>query len=62
VCGGIAEWRGWNPMLVRVLFALIALFPTIPGILVYGALWLLIPSDRGDVFRSSSGRPPGAAR
>jgi phage shock protein PspC (stress-responsive transcriptional regulator) len=62
VCGGIAEWRCWNPTLVRVLFALIAVFPLIPGILVYALLWLLIPRGREEGLSAASERPPEAAR
>jgi phage shock protein PspC (stress-responsive transcriptional regulator) len=43
VCGGLAEWRGWNPTLVRVLFVLIGALPVFPGIVAYLVLWLLIP-------------------
>ena len=45
VCGGLAEWRGWNPTLVRVLFVLIGALPVFPGIVAYVVLWLLIPLD-----------------
>lgn len=44
VCGGIAEWLGWNPTLVRVLFVLVSvLSAAFPGILVYIVLWILMP-------------------
>jgi phage shock protein PspC (stress-responsive transcriptional regulator) len=43
VCGGLAEWLGWRPLLVRVLFVLIGALPFLSGILVYAVLWLLIP-------------------
>jgi phage shock protein PspC (stress-responsive transcriptional regulator) len=62
VCGGIAEWRGWNPTLVRVLFVLIALFPLIPGILVYVLLWLLIPRERAEDLSASCGQPREGVR
>ena len=45
VCGGLAEWRGWNPTLVRILFVLIGALPVLPGIVVYLVLWLVIPLD-----------------
>jgi phage shock protein PspC (stress-responsive transcriptional regulator) len=44
VCGGIAEWRGWNVTLVRVLFVVGSLVPIIPGFVVYLVLWVLVPS------------------
>ncbi len=45
VCGGLAEWRGWNPTLVRVLFVLIGALPVFPGIVVYLVLWALVPQQ-----------------
>ena len=44
VCGGIAEWLGWDPTLVRVLFVLVSIFSAaFPGIIVYIVLWILMP-------------------
>ena len=43
VCGGLAEWLGWPPLLVRVLFVLVGALPFLSGILVYVVLWLVIP-------------------
>lgn len=44
VCGGIAEWLGWNPTGVRILFVLISvLSAAFPGIIVYVVLWLVMP-------------------
>ena len=45
VCGGLAEWLGWRPLLVRVLFVFIGALPFLSGILIYGVLWLLIPEE-----------------
>ncbi len=45
VCGGIAEFLGWSPTVVRILYVLISvLSAAFPGILVYLALWLLMPA------------------
>ena len=44
VCGGIAEWLGWDPTLVRVLFVLVSvLSAAFPGVLIYLLLWVLMP-------------------
>jgi phage shock protein PspC (stress-responsive transcriptional regulator) len=43
VCGGIAEWIGWNPSLVRIVYVVLAVFPLVPGLLVYLVLWLALP-------------------
>ena len=50
VCGGLAEWLGWRPAIVRVLFVLVGALPFLSGILVYLVLWLLIPEEE-DVRR-----------
>lgn len=45
VCGGLAEWLGWSPTLVRVLFVAVSIFSAaFPGIIVYLVAWLLMPS------------------
>jgi phage shock protein PspC (stress-responsive transcriptional regulator) len=44
VCGGLAEWLGWDPTLVRVLYLLISIVSAaFPGVLVYLILWLVVP-------------------
>ena len=44
VCGGIAEWIGWDPTLVRVLYVLVSVFSAaFPGMLVYVILLLIMP-------------------
>ena len=48
VCGGIAEWLGWSPTVVRVLYVILSLASAaFPGILVYIVLWILMP-ERDD--------------
>ena len=44
VCGGLAEWLGWDPTLVRILFVLVSvLSAAFPGLLVYLVLWIVMP-------------------
>ena len=44
VCGGIAEWLGWRPFTVRLLYVLVSvLSAAFPGIVVYIVLWILMP-------------------
>ena len=44
VCGGLAEWLGWDPTLVRVLYVVVSILSVaFPGILVYIVLWLVMP-------------------
>ena len=44
VCGGIAEWLGWSPTVVRLLYVIVSLASVaFPGILAYVVLWILMP-------------------
>ena len=44
VCGGLAEWLGWDPTLVRVLYVVGSILSVaFPGLLVYVVLWLVMP-------------------
>jgi phage shock protein PspC (stress-responsive transcriptional regulator) len=44
VCGGLAEWLGWDPTVVRILYVLISVCSAaFPGIIVYLVLWILMP-------------------
>jgi phage shock protein PspC (stress-responsive transcriptional regulator) len=46
VCGGIAEWLGWTPTLVRVLYVILSIASAaFPGLLVYLILWFAMPVD-----------------
>ena len=47
VCGGIAEWLGWSPTVVRVLYVLLSILSAgFPGILVYIVLWIVMPEEQ----------------
>ena len=44
VCGGLAEWLGWSPTWVRLLYILISILSVaFPGIIVYVILWIVMP-------------------
>lgn len=44
VCGGIAEYFGWDPAIVRLAYVLLSVFSAaFPGLLVYIILWLIMP-------------------
>jgi phage shock protein C len=44
VCGGIAEWLGWDSTVVRLLYVLVSILSAaFPGILVYLVLWMVTP-------------------
>jgi phage shock protein PspC (stress-responsive transcriptional regulator) len=44
VMGGIAEYLGWSPLKIRLLFVIISsISAAVPGILIYLVLWFLMP-------------------
>lgn len=46
VCGGLAEWLGWSPTLVRILYVVGSILSAaFPGTIVYIVLWIVMPSD-----------------
>ena len=46
VCGGIANWLGWDPTIVRVLYVFLSICSAaFPGILVYVILWIVMPQE-----------------
>ncbi len=48
VCGGIAEYLGWDATLVRVVYALLSICSAgFPGLLIYIILAILMPSKEG---------------
>ena len=47
VCGGLAEWLGWDVTLVRLAYVLVSvLSAAFPGIIVYIILWAVMPVRR----------------
>ncbi len=47
VCGGLAEWLGWSPTLVRLLYVVVSIVSVaFPGIIVYIVLWVAMPLSR----------------
>jgi phage shock protein PspC (stress-responsive transcriptional regulator) len=48
VCGGIAEWLGWDPTVVRLLYVVASILSAaFPGILIYIVLWIVMPKAAG---------------
>ena len=44
VCGGIAEFLGWSPAVIRVLFVLVSILSAaFPGTIIYLVLWVVMP-------------------
>jgi phage shock protein C len=46
VCGGLAEWLGWDPTVVRVLYVGVSLVSAaFPGLIAYLVLSFVIPDE-----------------
>jgi len=44
VCGGIAEYLGWDRALVRLLYVIVSILSAaFPGTIVYIVLWIVMP-------------------
>ncbi len=43
VCGGIAEWLGWDPTLVRILYIVLSIATAFSGVIAYIILWVIMP-------------------
>jgi phage shock protein C len=45
VCGGIAEYLNVDPTLVRAAFVVLTILSAGTGVMLYGALWLIVPDE-----------------
>jgi phage shock protein C len=45
VCGGVAEYFGSDPTLIRIIWAIIVFFPPGLGIILYILFWIFIPRN-----------------
>ncbi len=46
VCGGLADWLGWDVTLVRALYVVVSILSVaFPGILAYIILWIAMPQS-----------------
>jgi len=49
VCGGLSDWLGWDPTLVRIVYVVVSVCSAaFPGILVYLVLWLVMPQAQAE--------------
>lgn len=52
VMGGIAEYAGWSPTWVRILFVVISsLSAAVPGVLIYIILWIIMPKASSQSYQ-----------
>ena len=46
VCGGIADFLGWDPTLVRIAYVLVSVLSVVfPGTIAYVVLWVVMPKE-----------------
>lgn len=45
VCGGIGEYLGINPIIIRLLWAIFTLISLGAGIIAYILAWIIIPEE-----------------
>ena len=46
VCGGIAEYLDFDPVLVRISYAFLTLFTCFSGLIFYFVLWIVMPEKK----------------
>jgi phage shock protein PspC (stress-responsive transcriptional regulator) len=51
VCGGIADWLGWRPTVVRVAYVVLSIASVgFPGTIAYIILWMVMPKEPAGVI------------
>lgn len=50
VCAAIANYFGWDPTLVRIVYALLTVFTAFSGFIIYFILLLIIPEEPNRFF------------
>lgn len=48
VCGGIANYFGWDPAIVRLVYLLLTVCTAFSGLLVYIILWICMPEEKNE--------------
>ena len=46
VCGGLAEYFEFDPVLVRIAYDFLTLFTAFCGLIFYIVLWIVMPEKR----------------
>ena len=46
VCGGIANYFGWDPTIVRFIYLILTLTTAFAGIPIYVLLWIFVPLEQ----------------
>lgn len=51
VCGGLAEYFDFDPVLVRIAYAFLTVFTAFSGLIFYIVLWLVMPDSKSLIQR-----------
>ena len=45
VCGGLAEYFGIDPTVIRLVWAILSIATVWPGFVAYAVAWIVIPPE-----------------
>lgn len=54
VCSGIANYFGWDPAIVRLVYLLLTVCTAFSGVIVYIVLWICMPEDNNYIGQGSN--------
>lgn len=46
VCGGLAEYFGFDYTVTRLVYALLSIFTAFAGVVIYIILWIIMPDKQ----------------
>ncbi|MCI1647786.1 MAG: PspC domain-containing protein [Bacteroides sp.] len=50
VCGGLAQFLGLDPSLVRIAYAILTVFTAFAGVIIYILMWIIVPEEKNIDF------------
>jgi len=50
VCGGLAQYLGLDPSLVRIVYAILTVFTAFAGLIIYILMWIIVPEEKSIDF------------
>jgi phage shock protein PspC (stress-responsive transcriptional regulator) len=63
ICGGLAEYTGWDPVLIRVLYIVLTILSFgFGGVVLYLAAWIVLPLDEEVDVRDTATSHSGNGR
>jgi phage shock protein PspC (stress-responsive transcriptional regulator) len=64
VCGGLAEYWNVDPTMVRLVWALLVIFPLplVPAFVGYIVAWIVIPKAEVPMYAPSAAQAPSGAQ